>query len=171
MKAIIFDLDQTLIDSQPIEYLRKMRNWQLVYKSIPSISAYDGIDDIFSLTRMNGIKLAIVSSAPSDYVQKVVQHFEWPFDAIVCYHDTTHHKPHPEPFTKIIEMLKLHASDCWAIGDDSRDIIAAKAADMYAGGALWGSLDKEALLRTIPDQIFTTTASLYDFISNHISGP
>lgn len=35
------------------------------------------------------IKLAIVSSSPSSYVQRVVQHFGWSFDVVVCYHDTT----------------------------------------------------------------------------------
>lgn len=168
MKAIIFDLDQTLVDSQPIEYLRKARNWSIVYQSIPSILAYDGIDEILTLARENHIKLAIVSSGPSSYVQRVIRHFGWLFDATVCYHDTIRHKPYPEPFLEAISRLKLPARDCWAIGDDSKDIIAAKTTGVYAGAALWGSLDKEALLKANPDQSFKTTTELYEIICENI---
>ena len=69
MKAIIFDLDQTLVDSRHIEHLRRSRQWSIVYQKIPAILAYDGINEVLSVTRDNGIKLAIVSSSPSSYVQ------------------------------------------------------------------------------------------------------
>ena len=59
---------------------------------------------------------------------------------------------------------------CWAIGDGSKDIIAAKAAGIYAGAALWGSLDKEALLKSNPDQSFETTTELYEVIRENVSG-
>lgn len=73
MRAIIFDLDQTLVDSLCIEHLRRSRQWTIVYQKIPTILAYDGINEILSITRDRGIKLAIVSSSPSRYVQRVVQ--------------------------------------------------------------------------------------------------
>ncbi len=166
MKAIIFDLDQTLVDSQNIEGLRRTRQWSLVYKSIPSILSYNGIDEILSLTRENDIKLAIVSSGPSSYVQRVLNHFDWRFDAVVCYHDTIKHKPNPEPFMEAISRLNLPARECWAIGDDPKDIIAAKASGTYSGAALWGALDRDALLKEKPDQIFETTTALYEMIYN-----
>lgn len=123
MKSLIFDLDQTLIDSRHIEYLRRSRKWSMVYRKIPNILAYDGINEVLSITRDNGIKLAIVSSSPLSYVQRVVRHFEWSFDFTVCYHDTTQHKPHPAPFIEAADRLKIAAMDCWAIGDDPKDVL------------------------------------------------
>jgi HAD superfamily hydrolase (TIGR01662 family) len=169
MKAIIFDLDQTLVDSRHIEHLRRSRQWSIVYQKIPTILAYDGINEVLSVTRDNGIKLAIVSSSPSSYVQRVVRQFGWSFDFTVCYHDTTQHKPHPAPFIEAVNRLKIAARDCWAIGDNPKDIIAARAAGMYAVAALWGSLDKESLKSAKPDIIFETVTSFYKAIYDYLS--
>jgi len=169
MKALIFDLDQTLIDSRHIEYLRRSRKWSVVYQKIPTISAYDGINEVLSITKDNGIKLAIVSSSPSSYVQRVVRHFGWSFDFTVCYHDTTQHKPHPAPFIEVANRLKIAAMDCWAIGDDPKDVIAARGAGMYAVAALWGSVDKESLESAKPNIIFETVTSFYKAIYDYTS--
>ncbi len=172
MKALIFDLDQTLIDSQHIEHLRRSRQWTIVYQKIPSRLAYDGVNEIPSILRSDrDVKLAIVSSSPSSYVKRVVQHFGWSFDVIVCYHDTTKHKPHPEPLIEAANRLKIDVRDCWAVGDDSKDIIAAKALGMYAVAARWGSLDKESLKRAKPDAIFETVASFHKAIREKLATP
>ena len=107
------------------------------------------------------IKISIASAGPSNYVQRVVRHFGWSFDAIVCYHDTIQHKPHPAPLIKAANLLNIDVVDCWAVGDDPIDIIAARRAGMYSVGALWGSLNKDALRKTKPDMIFETTKSFY----------
>lgn len=160
IEALIFDLDQTLIDSQCIEHLRRSRSWQAVYREIPNIKAYDGVDDLLSIAREKHIELAIVSSSPGSYVQRVINHFHWAFDATVCYHDTARHKPFPDPFLKAANCLEVEASFCWAIGDDSKDIDAARAAGMYSVGALWGSINKQSLIGARPDRIFESVSSL-----------
>lgn len=169
MKVLIFDLDQTLIDSRHIEHLRRSRQWSIVYQKIPTILTYDGINEVLSFTKDKGIKLAIVSSSPSSYVQRVMRHFGWSFDVMVCYHDTNRHKPHPAPFIEAANRLKIAAKDCWAMGDEPKDIIAAKAAGMYAVAALWGSLDKESLKSAKPDIIFETVTSFYKVIYDYLS--
>ena len=169
MKAIIFDLDQTLVESQHIEHFRRSRQWSIVYQKISTILAYDGINDVLSLTRDNDIKLAIVSSSPSSYVQRLVRQFGWSFDFTVCYHDTIQHKPHPAPFIEAANRLKIAARDFWAVGDEPKDIIAARAAGMYTVAALWGSLNKVSLQMTKPDAIFETVTSFYEAICNYIS--
>jgi phosphoserine phosphatase len=85
MKCLIFDLDQTLIDSQSIEHLRRLRQWAIVYQKIPTIFAYEGIDRVLSIAKEKNIKISIVSSSPSSYVQKVVRNLGWSFDAMICY--------------------------------------------------------------------------------------
>ena len=66
--------------------------------------------------------------------------------------------------------MRITAKDCWAVGDESKDIIAAKKADMYTVAALWGSLDKESLKKTRPDAIFETVTltSFYKAICNYL---
>ena len=69
-------------------------------------------------------------------MKRVVQHFWWLFDIIVCYHDTIKHKPHHAPFIEVANRLKIDVRDCWAVGDAPKDIIAAKTAGMYAVAVL-----------------------------------
>ena len=168
MKGFILDLDQTLVDSQSIEYLRRSRKWSLVYQNIPKISAYDGINELLLMIKDNDIKISIVTSSPSSYVRRIVQHFGWEFDAMVCYHDTTSHKPHPAPLIEAALRLKIAEKDCWAVGDHPNDVIAAKRAGMYSIGALWGSFFKEALMSEKPDLLFDNVASFHKTIINNI---
>lgn len=44
MNAIIFDLDQTLVDSKHIKHPRRSHKWFIVYQKVPTILAYDGIN-------------------------------------------------------------------------------------------------------------------------------
>ena len=61
--------------------------------------------------------------------------------ACVVSGDTTPHiKPHPAPLLKAAELLSLRPSDCLYIGDDLRDVQAARAAGMRFIAAAWGYL-------------------------------
>lgn len=88
-KGVIFDLDQTLVDSSSAKQYRDNRNWTAVYTLIPQFVLYDGFNDVFEHIKKNGIKVGIVSKAPSIYVQKVLRQFNIPFDTIVAYHDVS----------------------------------------------------------------------------------
>ncbi len=59
--------------------------------------------------------------------------------------------------------------DCWAIGDDPKDVIAARDAGMYTVAALWGSVDKESLESAKPNIIFETVTSFYKAIYYYTS--
>jgi len=53
--------------------------------------------------------------------------------------DTTPHaKPHPAPLLEAARQLAIDAQHCWYVGDDLRDIQAAKAAGMLSIAAAWG---------------------------------
>jgi HAD superfamily hydrolase (TIGR01509 family) len=52
------------------------------------------------------------------------------FDVVVCYEDTVHHKPHPEPLLFAAKQLGVEPRDVVYIGDVVNDYQAAKAAGM-----------------------------------------
>ena len=83
MKGIIFDLDLTLVDSSTAEEARKGRNWPLVYSMIPQFMLYEGMQEVFDYIRRSGIEAAIVSTAPSVYVKRVIDHFSIPVQIVV----------------------------------------------------------------------------------------
>lgn len=137
--GIIFDLDQTLIDSSRAELLRKKRLWDKVYECIPEFKVYDGIYDVFELIENNNISVAIVTSSPKSYCNKVITEHNFPVKKVIAYHDTTRKKPDPDPILKAVEMLdgKKHLS----FGDKAADIIASNGANVISVACEWGSND------------------------------
>lgn len=60
--------------------------------------------------------------------------------ALVCGDTTAHAKPHPEPLLEAARRLGIAPEHCVYVGDDERDIIAARAANMSAVAAAYGYL-------------------------------
>jgi phosphoglycolate phosphatase len=65
----------------------------------------------------------------------------WPRARVLVAGDTTPHtKPHPAPLLEAARQLALPAGCCTYVGDDQRDMHAARAAGMGAIAAAWGYL-------------------------------
>lgn len=52
-KGIIFDLDQTLVDSNVAKPYRSAHNWSIVYSLIPKFILYEAYDKVFEFIRDN----------------------------------------------------------------------------------------------------------------------
>lgn len=137
-RGIVFDLDQTLIDSSIANIYRKNRKWNEVYPLIPNFKKYSNI--IKSCNRLYdiGIKVAIVTSSPGSYSKKVTEHWKIKYNYLISYHDTRLHKPNPEPIKKAIEKMGLRTASIICVGDDINDIIAANKAKCVSVAVLWG---------------------------------
>ena len=70
----------------------------------------------------------------------------WPRARVLVAGDTTPHtKPHPAPLLEAARQLSVPAACCAYVGDDHRDMQAARAAGMGAIAAAWGYLGAGAL--------------------------
>ena len=70
----------------------------------------------------------------------------WPRARVLVAGDTTPHtKPHPAPLLEAARQLAVPAGCCTYVGDDHRDMRAARAAGMGAIAAAWGYLGAGAL--------------------------
>lgn len=103
--SVIFDLDQTLIDSSCALELRRQRRWSEVYNLIPEFKVYDGLNNLIKKLLKNKIPVCIVTSSPSSYCNRVIKYFGWEGILTVCYHDTKNHKPHPDPIKRLSKSL------------------------------------------------------------------
>lgn len=151
--GIIFDLDQTLIDSSIAENYRKSRNWKSVYSTIPEFSVYEGIMEAIDYIKEKQIPICIVTSSPSVYCTKVLNHWGIPYSSMVCYHDTTKRKPYPDPILLAIKKLNIQPDSIISFGDRDIDIIASKEAGVKSAACLWGSVENDSLIDTKPDYI------------------
>lgn len=162
--GVLIDLDQTLIDSQIAAQLRKNRQWCTVYEMIPQLSPYPGITELLRELKELNVPICIVTSSPRPYCERIIKYWGWQIDATVCYHDTSRHKPEPEPIQKGLVNLGLQANHAVAIGDAVYDILAAKAAEVFSIGILWGCLEKSLLEASQPDMICATVQELKEFL-------
>ena len=162
---VIFDLDQTLIDSRIAESKRRARKWGDVYRLIPSFSVYEGICPLIEDLQHNDIPIAVVTSSPRTYCERVITHWSLEIPICVGYHDTTFRKPHPDPINRAMEIAGMDPDQVVHIGDLARDTIAAKAAGVAAIGALWGAVDADSLIRSNPQCCFGTVADLHEYLA------
>jgi HAD superfamily hydrolase (TIGR01509 family) len=160
---IIFDLDQTLINTDIAYNLRKQGKWGEVYSLIPQMTKYPCIDEIYQRLIDKGIKMALVSSSPKTYCTRVLNHFGLSFDVIVAYHDTSNHKPHPQPYLKAMEVMNFNNGIVYALGDDSNDVLAAKNAGIKSIGCGWGTYNKAALKGADPHLYFDNPCDLFNY--------
>lgn len=146
MRSIIFDLDLTLVDTTPLESARSARNWQLAYSMIDQCHLYDGIQDILNLIAQHHIPAAIVSTSPSSYVQRIVDHFHMPINHIIGYHDAKPHKPAPQPMLLALQKLGVTAEQAISFGDRAIDVQASNAAGIESVACVWGTKERKELL-------------------------
>ena len=159
-RAVIFDLDLTLVDSSAAAALRKARQWQDVYPLIPQFPVYAGINELLKWLAKEGVPVAIATTSPRPYCTRVLAHNEWAFQATTCYHDTNNHKPHPDPITRTVKLLGVDPARVLSVGDDPKDIQASRSAGVVAVAACWGCEVGVDLNEHRPDHLCETVADL-----------
>lgn len=167
--AVIFDLDLTLVDSRCVEPLRRARRWRDVYARISECMPYPGIPALLQELTVHQIPIAVVTSSPRPYCERILEYHGWNVTATVCFHDTKWRKPHPEPIREGLRRLGVQADHAISVGDDPRDIVASRAAGVKAVAALWDADDPAALRRTEPDVLCHTVVDLRKALWEHLS--
>lgn len=163
--GVIFDLDNTLIDTSCTLELRSQRRWDEVYGMIPNLLPYEGINELLGKLNKNNIPICIVTSSPKSFCKSIIKQFRWENMRTVCYGDTRHHKPHPQPILKGVRLIGEEPQKVIAVGDRPKDIIAAKDAGTISIATLWGGSDKDEFMETEPDFVFNTVSELDVFLS------
>lgn len=163
-KGVIFDLDQTIVDSRIAEQFRKERYWAKVYSLIPSFKLYSGFEDVFRHIRLKEIKVCIVTTSPGIYVNKVVSHFRIPCHGVVDYFSVKPLKPHPNQMLKALELLEMTNIDVISFGDRGVDIQASNSAGIKSVGCEWGTQEIQILKSSNPNRLITSPIEIIQFL-------
>ena len=167
---VIFDFDQTLVDTSSLAHLRRARRWNEVNRRARNLSPYPGVTEMLDDLRSWNEDLAIVTSSPSMVAEAFVARYGWPIDTVLGYHQVSHRKPDPEGLLIALDRCDAEASDSFHVGDRPEDTHASRRAAVVAIGAGWGSEDVVALKESNPDHLFTTVAQLREFFEETV-GP
>lgn len=101
---------------------------------------FDGIEALLQAIEADGARWGIVTNKPEYLARELLPRLGWETrSAILVGGDTlAQRKPHPLPLLHAAQVLGVDPADCAYVGDDERDIQAARAAGMPSVAVLWG---------------------------------
>jgi len=130
---------------------------RLMAADITRIKLFDGMAEVLQQLSAAGVQLAVVSSNSADNVRSVlgaeaalITHFECGVDLFGKRH-------------KLRQLLKHSAlphREMLSIGDELRDLEAARACDIPCGAVAWGYSRFDVLLAQSPEEAFGTVGEL-----------
>ena len=103
---------------------------------------FDGVPELLSTLEARPLPWGIVTNKAKRFTEPLLRTLAVGHRAacIVSGDSTPHVKPHPAPLLLAASLLSLPPADCIYVGDDLRDVQAARAAGMRFAAAGWGYL-------------------------------
>ncbi|MEI7570552.1 MAG: phosphoglycolate phosphatase [Alcaligenaceae bacterium] len=101
---------------------------------------FDGVPELLAQIKSDGMSWGIVTNKATYLAQPIVRALGLDQDCavLVCGDTTAHSKPHPLPLLHAAQQAGYHTERCLYVGDDLRDIQAARAAGMPSIAAAYG---------------------------------
>ena len=103
---------------------------------------YNGVRETLQTLYSKGIKLSVATNAPTKFAVNMLTHLgvDCLFDVIIGADKVSASKPDPKMLNEILNHYDFnHAQDkAWMIGDNSKDMLSAKNANIDSVFATWG---------------------------------
>lgn len=154
------DLDPAERDARVPEFLERYER-ELGLHGAP----FEGVEAMLSALEAAGCVWGIVTNKPEYLASKLMPLLGWQTRCAVLIGGDTLSARKPDPLQLIVaaERIGIAPQDCVYVGDDERDIIAARAAGMASVVALWGyRLDHDDPLAWQGDALIDSPAQLVE---------
>ena len=131
------------------------------------LEACAGMEEVLVRLHEEGHRLGVVtakrrSTVDLAFARVPLAHL---FETIVGGDETERHKPDPEPLLLAAERMGADPAQTAYVGDSPFDMLAAKAAGMYAIAVTWGRIHDRAKLEQVePDAIVDAPAELLEHV-------
>lgn len=101
---------------------------------------FPGMEELLAAIETRGLRWGIVTNKSTSLTLRIVEALglEKRAACVVCGDTTPHLKPNPASLLHATNQLSLAPHECVYLGDDQRDIQAARAAGMRSVAVGWG---------------------------------
>jgi phosphoglycolate phosphatase len=99
---------------------------------------FPGIPELLRELQSRDIRWGIVTNKATRFTEQICLSLKLKPDCVACGDTTPHLKPHPASLLHAAEQLKLAPASCYYLGDDLRDMQAARTAGMHPIAVEWG---------------------------------
>ena len=157
IRAAIFDLDDTLLNSRALFEARENRQWDAVMAGLDSVVPFEVADDQPAITslpkaaRERGLAVGVVTHSPEHYAGALLRRHKIKVDEMVTGSDRLPPKPDPTGLITVARALQIAPAECVYIGDSVGDFGAAAAAGMASIGVSWDKRIPESWRHGWPD--------------------
>jgi phosphoglycolate phosphatase len=163
VRALPEDARSEALVAQAVARLRVIYGARWDLKTRP----YDGIEEALARLLGQRARLAVLSNKPHALTLSVVARFFSPgtFSGILGAEAGFPRKPDPAAAVELARRLSISPEHFCYVGDTATDMQTARAADMYAIGALWGFRDAEELLSSGAQALAKSPADLVTIVT------
>lgn len=160
-----FDVDHPEFESARVAFLADYEQ-----NSTTDTVIFDGIGALLDNIRLANMRWGIVTNKHTRYAEPIVAWLNLPDCAtLVCGDTLEFAKPHPLPLQHAAKQVGYEPSQCFYVGDDLRDIQAAKAAGMPSIAAAYGYCGTEHPVQSWgADAIVEHPLHIWDVIQDQI---
>ncbi|GAA0328959.1 HAD-IA family hydrolase [Sphingomonas oligophenolica] len=124
----------------------------LLAEQIDRIALFEGVEALIGTLAANGVRIAIVSSNAENNVRAVLGPANVArIETFACGASLF---GKARLFRRVLRNAGLASHQVISIGDETRDITAARKTGITAGAVFWGYASREALMRLEPDAVF-----------------
>ncbi|MFA5004156.1 MAG: HAD hydrolase-like protein [Candidatus Saccharimonadales bacterium] len=131
------------------------RGRRMMRSHLRSIKIHPGMEDAIKKLDANSIKLYILSSNSEQNVRKYLQWHGLDRYFLGIYGGAGLLGKAPK-LAKLVKRERIVAGRTWYIGDETRDVLAAKTVGLHSGAVTWGYNTSKALVAKDPERIFNT---------------
>ncbi|GAB7387975.1 pyrophosphatase PpaX [Bacillaceae bacterium] len=119
--------------------------------------------------RACGVKIGVVTTKQRRTAEMGLKRFNLDryVETMVCFQDTKHHKPHPEPVVKAMQNLGANPAKTLMVGDSQYDIQAAQNAGIAVCAVAWSIKGADFLRQFHPDYLIDDMLELLPIVTGN----
>jgi HAD superfamily hydrolase (TIGR01549 family) len=172
MPAIVFDLDETLLDTSMLREDRAPGRRDRLAGRLDEVRTYEHQESALQACELParvkalGMQVGVLTHGPRWYAERLLEAFEIPFDALITGSDGYPRKPDPTSLRAIAAELGVAAEECMMVGDDAADVGAGQNAGALSVGVAWSARAPEEWRRCWPDVAVARPDRVIEAIEN-----